>query len=66
MTDADELVQITCEGCQRSFSTIDGLGMLCAIKRPCTDCGGRFVLDKVLQAAPKRPRERAASGWLIR
>lgn len=35
---------ISCDGCGRSFVTLDGPGMIAAIKGPCPDCGGRFGL----------------------
>jgi hypothetical protein len=38
--------RISCEGCDRSFLTIDGPGMIASIKGPCPSCGGRFVLER--------------------
>jgi hypothetical protein len=35
---------IVCDGCGRTFSTMDGRGMIAAIKGPCPDCGGTFEL----------------------
>lgn len=35
---------IACDGCGRTFSTMDGPGMIAAIKGPCPDCGGAFEL----------------------
>lgn len=39
-----ELEVIACGGCGRSFATDDGPAMIAAIKGPCPDCGGRFLL----------------------
>jgi hypothetical protein len=39
-----ELDRIACAGCGRMFATVDGPGMLAAIKGPCPDCGGAFEL----------------------
>ncbi len=47
MGDVDRL---TCDGCGRSFGTIDGPAMLAALKGPCPDCGGQFQLDGKLPA----------------
>lgn len=41
-----DLDEITCDGCGRSFMTMDGPGMIAAIKGPCPNCGGRFRLLK--------------------
>lgn len=35
---------IACDGCGRSFMTIDGPGMIAALQGPCPDCGGQFRL----------------------
>jgi hypothetical protein len=40
----DRLDLISCDGCGRSFTALDGPGMIAAIKGPCPDCGGRFQL----------------------
>jgi hypothetical protein len=37
--------RIVCAGCGRWFTTIDGPGMLAAIKGPCPDCGAAFELS---------------------
>jgi hypothetical protein len=47
--------RIACAGCGRMFTTIDGAGMLAAIKGPCPDCGGAFEL---LGDAPGVPHSR--------
>jgi hypothetical protein len=35
---------LACNGCGRSFSTIDGTAMLVAINGSCPDCDGAFEL----------------------
>jgi len=41
----DMIDVIMCDGkCGRSLVSIDGPGMIAAIKGPCPTCGGRFVL----------------------
>jgi hypothetical protein len=37
---------LACDGCGRSFSTIDGTAMLAAIKGSCPDCDGAFELKR--------------------
>jgi hypothetical protein len=44
--EAPELDHLICDGCGRSFNTIDGPRMLAAIKGGCPDCDGRFELDE--------------------
>jgi hypothetical protein len=41
------LALIACEGCSRSFNTLDGPGMIAVIKGSCPDCGGTFALVAV-------------------
>jgi DNA-directed RNA polymerase subunit RPC12/RpoP len=41
---ARRLDLIACDGCGRRFATDDGAGMIAAIKGPCPDCGGRFLM----------------------
>ncbi|MBA3263418.1 MAG: hypothetical protein H0T69_13305 [Thermoleophilaceae bacterium] len=48
----DPMERITCDGCGRSFPTVDAHDMLAAIKGSCPDCGGPFQLDGYDQRAP--------------
>ncbi len=43
-SDAYRFDLIACDGCGRCFTTLDGPGMIAAIKGACPDCGGRFEL----------------------
>jgi len=46
---------ISCGSCGRTFSTVDGPGMIAAIKGPCPDCGGTFELVEALSPRRKDP-----------
>lgn len=42
--------RLRCDGCDRSITSMDGPGMLAALKGPCPDCGGRFDLNGKVRA----------------
>lgn len=44
----DSVDLLVCERCERAFTTVDGPGMLEALKGPCPDCGGRYQLRGTL------------------
>jgi hypothetical protein len=41
----EPLERLVCDGCDRSFPSLDPQAMLVAIKGACPDCGGRYEFN---------------------
>jgi rRNA maturation endonuclease Nob1 len=54
----EPLERLVCEGCDRSFPSLDPEAMLAAIKGACPDCGGRFELNGTEASANAPPSSR--------